>query len=233
MLNEVQTENGYSCDQVLRWPTVRSKEWTRTFIASARGNSNVVAIIAIGSAVRPNVSSTDIDLLTICRDLHSLNETPPIEVDLRAYALTEIDSRIESGHDLLTWALMFGRSLYQREGAWDSLVASWHSRLPLPSPKLARDRAASVYRHLTAMLELGDEAAAREQAISYFTHLVRAELLERGVFPASRPELSGQLLRLGASELAEGLERLLVAEAIELAEVTKILRLAYPKNVGR
>lgn len=226
MLNEIQTETEHSFHQVLRWPTIRSENWTRSFVSSARTDSNIAAIIAIGSAVRPNVSSTDVDLLTICTDLHSLKRTPPIEVDLRAYPIAEIESKLEKGHDLLTWAIMFGCSLYQRDGFWDALVRSWRYRMPLPSSNLARERAASVYRHLTEMVALGDEQAAREQAISYLTHLVRAELLEKGVYPASRPELAGQLLELDASELASGLDQLLRSDSIELAEIGRILKFA-------
>jgi hypothetical protein len=227
MLNDIQTETELSFHRVLRWPTDRSKNWIYSFVSSAMNDSNIIAIIAIGSAVRPDVSSTDIDLLTICADLHSLNRTPPIEVDLRAYALAEIDSKLGKGHDLLTWGIMFGHSLFQRERFWDALVTSWRSRMPLPSSTLARQRAASVYRHLTEIIALGDEQAAREQAISYFTHLVRAELLEKGVYPASRPELAGQLLQLDESELASALDQLLRSESIELTEIGRLLEFSY------
>jgi len=223
-LSELQRETEYSFDQVLRWPTKRSKDWTLTFVSSASRNSNIIAIVAIGSAVRPNVSSTDIDLLALCTGLNSLNEAPPIEVDLRTYSLDGIEEKLGSGHDLLTWSIKFGRVLYQQNNFWDKLVNSWRFRLPLPSAKRARERAATVYRHLTEILKLGDEYAAREQAISYLTHLVRADLLEKGVYPASRPELTGQMREVGGSELAEGLEQLLLTESMDLTQLNSLLK---------
>lgn len=226
-MSEVQEDTNYLFEQVLRWPTRRSRDWTRTFVFSAKKNSNIVAIVAIGSAVRPDVSSTDLDLLVLFDGLDSLNASPPIEVDLRVYSLPGIEDKLERGHDLLTWSIKFGRVLYQQHDFWDKLVGSWCYRLPLPSAKLARERAAVVYRHLVEFLKLGDENAAREQAISYLTHLARAELIERRIFPASRPELAKQLRQVNDSELAENLERVLLDESVDLTEIDKLVHLTY------
>jgi hypothetical protein len=222
-MSEVEKDTDCSFDQVLRWPTRRSRDWTRTFVVSANQDLNIIAIVAIGSAVRPNVPSTDLDLLTLCAGSNSVSASPPIEVDLRIYPVADIEDKLGKGHDLLTWSIKFGRVLYQRLDFWDNLVNSWSYRLPLPSAKLARERSVIVYRHLTEFLKLGDEHAALEQAISYFTHLVRAELLERGVYPASRPELAGQLREVvGDSKLADNLDRLLVSESVDLNEISKL-----------
>jgi hypothetical protein len=223
--NEVENDSDCSFKQVLRWPTTRSKTWTCTFVSSAKVDPNIIAIVAIGSAVRPGVSSTDIDLLTICssRDLQS--QTPPIEVDLRTYLTKSIEDKIAQGHDLLTWSIKFGCVLYQTNHYWDKLVANWSDRLPLPSKELARQRASTVYQHFTEVLKIGDEQAAREQAISYLTHLVRAELLERGIFPASRPELPQQLRRVANGKLADNLERLLSNECEILDDIDQMVKL--------
>jgi len=73
---------------------------------------------------------------------------------------------------------------------WDRMADSWHHRLPLPSPALARERAARTHERLVRVLEFGDEDAAHEQAVSYLTHLARAQYLSRlkaGVgFPTAR-----------------------------------------------
>jgi hypothetical protein len=226
-MSEEQEDTNYLFEHVLRWPTGRSKDWTRTFVFSAEKNSNIVAIVAIGSAVRPDVSSTDLDLLVLFDGLDSLNASPPIEVDLRVYSLPGIEDKLGRGHDLLTWSIKFGRVLYQRHDFWDKLVGSWCYRLPLPSAKLARERATVVYRHLAECLKLGDENAAREQAISYLTHLARAELLEKRIFPASRPELAKQLREVDDSELAQNLERVLLDESVDLTELDKLVHLPY------
>jgi hypothetical protein len=145
---------------------------------------------------------------------------------LRAYSAADIDAQLNSGHDMLGWAVRFGRVLFQRDGFWDRVVDSWGQRLPLPSSKLARERAAAAYRHLTNVLQFGDADAAHEQGLSYVTHLARAELLDRGVYPASRPELAEQLRAIGDVRLAEWLDRLLSGESTELSQIDTLLKLA-------
>ncbi len=226
MLDKSLSPTEAPCGQVLRWPTARSRDWTNTLVESAEGNLNILAVVAVGSAVRSRAPSADIDLVVICTDPDVLKVAPPLEVDLRAYSAAEIDTRLRSGHDLLGWAVRFGRVLYQRDCFWDRLLSSWHHCLPLPSSKLARERAAAAYRHLTNVVELGDVDAAHEQALSYLTHLARAELLERGVYPASRPELPEQLRVIGNSRLAESLDRLLRVQLTGLSEIDELLKLA-------
>lgn len=226
MLDRPLSPTEPACGQVLRWPTPRSRDWTSTFLDSARNNPNIIAVVAVGSAVRPHVASADIDLVVICTDPDLLKETPPIEVDLRAYSAAEIDSQLKSGHDMLGWAARFGRVLYQRDGFWDKVLNSWDHRLPLPSSKLARKRAAAAYRHLTNVVQFGDVDAAHEQALSYLTHLARAELLDRGFYPASRPELAEQLRVIGNFRLAEWLDSLLHSESTDLSQMDRLLKLA-------
>ena len=226
MLDRRMSPTEPACGEILRWPTARSRDWTIGFVDSARSNPDIIAVIAVGSAVRPRVPSTDIDLVVVCRDPNVLKETPPIEVDLRAYSAAEIDTRLKNGHDMLGWGVRFGRVLYQRDSFWDRVVNSCHQHLPLPSSKLARDRAAAAYRRLTNVVQLGDVDAAHEQALSYLTHLARAELVDRGIYPASRPELPEQLRAIGNVRLAEWLDRLLHVESAELSQIDELLKVA-------
>ena len=196
---------------VCRWPTARAREWTLDFLHRAQGDTNVVAIIAIGSAVRDNVPSDDLDLLVLCRERDRLCERAPIEVDLRAYNAGDVDRQIADGRDLLTWAILFGRPLLDRFQTWERIVDRWQARVPLPDPRAARSRAAATLARLKEMREMGDEEAAAELEISYQTHCARALLSEAGIHPASRPELSGQLRSLGAMEQARSLTEALTA----------------------
>jgi hypothetical protein len=209
---------------ILRWPTPRSKNWTTALLESADRDKNIIAIVAAGSAVRPHVPSVDLDLLVICKDVADFDRRSPIEVDLRVYAETQVDKCLRKGHDLLNWAVKFGRVLYQRGNYWDELVKSWRHHLPLPSPKVARERAIRTARHLANVIQSGDVDAAREQALTYLTHVGRAELLDRGIYPASRPELPGQLRMIGSSRIAEFLDRILSSEALTLTEIEEVLR---------
>ncbi len=184
-----------SARAILRWPTERSRDWTLGLLEYVRDDTDVRAVVAVGSAVRPGVSSVDLDLVVVCGDALGFKKRhrAPSEIDARAYAYSEVESSLESGHDMLGWAVKFGKVLFQRDGYWDEVVRRWKDRLPLPHIDSAYARASDSYRWLSEFHRVGDTDAAYEHARSYLTHLARAALVERGVYPASRPELPGQL----------------------------------------
>ncbi len=213
---------GHPLAEVLRWPTGRSKDWTFRFVNSARANRSIVAVVAVGSAVRPGVSSADLDLIVIRADTGPFGDMAPLEIDLRNYSAADVDAQIASGNDLLVWAIKFGKALFQRNHYWDKLVNSWRDRLPLPSRAVARERAASAHRRLAKVFEFGDADASQEQAVSYLTHLARAELLDRGVYPASRPELPSQLRAVGCYQIAEWLDGFLQNKLTEIAQIDRL-----------
>ena len=198
--------------QTIRWPTAASMQWTESFLASARDDLSISAVVAIGSAVRPNGRVADLDLLVICREPMDLNRSRPMEVDLRVYRTSDIDRLIAEGHDVLGWAIKFGQVLFQRSGFWDMTLSRWKNELPWPSPDTPRVRAEKARRRFKNVLEIGDLDAALEQAISYLTHLAWAELLEAGIFPASRRELPSQLRAVESHRLADALDGLLDAD---------------------
>ena len=135
---------------VRRWPTPRARQWTLDFLRRARDNPDVVAVIAIGSAVRDNVPSDDLDMLVLCRAKETLCERAPIEVDLRAYDVDDVDRQVAGGRDLLTWAILFGRPLFDRFQTWENIVARWRMRVPLPDARVARSRAAATLARLVS-----------------------------------------------------------------------------------
>ncbi len=197
----------------IRWPTEASMQWTETFLASVWDDLSIAAVIAIGSAVRPNAVTADLDLVVICREPLNLSRSRPMEIDLRVYRTDEVDRLVAEGHDVLGWAIKFGQVLFQRSGFWDMTLSRWKNELPLPSPETPRMRARETRRRFLSVLEIGDLDAALEQAISCLTHLAWAELLERGVFPASRRELPSQLRAVESHRLADSLEGLLDADS--------------------
>ena len=225
MLEKPLNPTGPTADGVLRWPTGRSRDWLLAFLNSARSDTNILAVIAVGSAVRPGVPSSDLDMLVACTNPSGFAVARPLEIDMRVYCAADIPSQLATGHDLLGWAVMFGQVLFQRESFWDKMVGSWRHRLPLPSSTLARSRVAAAHRYMRDLLQIGDADAAREQAISCLTHLARAELLEKGVYPASRPELPEQLRKIGDHHLARRLDCLLEEDAADLSQVGELLRL--------
>jgi hypothetical protein len=182
-----------------------------------------MAVVAVGSAVRSSVRSSDLDLVVICREPARIKTKPPIEIDIRTYAASRVDTLIRGGNDLLGWAVKFGRVLFQRERFWDAVLESWLDRLPFPSVDVALQRAGDSFRRLSNVLKLGDVDAAYEQALSYVTHLARAELLRRRVYPASRPELPKQLRTAGCVRIAEWLERLIDRTDEHSEQITELV----------
>lgn len=212
------------CSEVLRWPTPRSKRWVTDYVESAYTDPNILAIVAVGSAVRPNVPSVDVDLIVISSDTTQIDRTAPIEVDLRTYSVANIDDQIKARHDMLIWAVLFGKALYQLDSFWERLVNKWSQRLPLPSIELASSRALATYDRLEKILETGDDNAVAEQALTLFTHLARMALIEKGIFPASRPELSVQLREIGNDDLAGVIHGLYVGTITKLSDIKQLIR---------
>lgn len=202
----LDTARNASTEAVRRWPTVNAQNWLAAFLVRAQLDPNVVVVLAIGSAVRSGVDSDDLDLIACCHDASRLQERAPIEVDLRAKNLSDVDEEIAHGGDLLIWAVRFGEPLLDKNHAWEEIVRRWDDCLPLPDPAVALDRADVAYQHRERMREVGDEDAFNDLNVSYLSHCARARLAAAGVHPASRPELPGQLRELGETDLATGLE---------------------------
>ncbi len=196
---------------IYRWPSARARKWVIGFLVRARHDSNVLAAVAIGSAVRMGVASDDLDIIVICVDAGAFQERAPIEVDLRAFNAADIDAKVSEGHDLLAWSIVFGRAMYDRDGTWRDLVNRWQTRVPLPDPAVARTRAEAVHKRMDEMREMGDAEAAIELELTYRTHCARAVLAEAGVYPASRPELPAQLRSVDAERLADQVAAALTA----------------------
>jgi hypothetical protein len=126
-----------------------------------------------------------------------------MEVDLRGYPVGRIDELVGTGHDLLVWAILLGSPVCERDGYWTDLVQRWKQHVPYPTPEAAEKRAADAERLYEDLQEMGDEDAAIEQLVTALTHRGRAALLRADVFPASRPELPGQLRNIGQHHLAD------------------------------
>ena len=176
-------------------------------VRAACADSSVLAVVAIGSAVRGATVPHDVDFVLV----HAPNAAPnlgafPLDVDLRSYDASTVDENLGAGHELLGWAVQFGVPICERNQYWRSVTGRWLHRIPLPSADRATERARRA-RHLTEELRaIGDVEAAAEQYVSWLTHDARARLIHAGVYPASRPELSEQLRQLGAHPEADTLE---------------------------
>ena len=82
-------------EQVIqRWPAISTMNWLVAFLDRAQRDPNVVVVLAVGSAIRSGVDSDDLDLLACCHDASRLKERAPIEIDLRAKNLSDVDREI-------------------------------------------------------------------------------------------------------------------------------------------
>jgi predicted nucleotidyltransferase len=211
---------------VRRWIGT-SEAWVRNLVDKAPEDRTIVAVVIMGSAIRDRGHRrSDVDLLVLY-DQKRPKLRPPIEVDIRYQAAKGVEQLAKSGHEIVTWALKFGIAIYDPNDVWASLKNLTLAELKLPSATEARARADRSLTVCAEMLSLGDENAASDLILAALTQLVRAELIQGAVFPASRPELPGQLKQLEPnSALAKLLEDAMYSDrsAAELFATVSRLR---------
>ena len=177
---------------VRRWAG-NSQNWLNSFLRSLSSRPNIVSAVAMGSAVRAHGHRrSDFDLLVLYRGERPAFDAP-LEVDIRAYPVEGIEEKLANGHEIIAWAVRFGVAIYDKEQLWQILQSSWAERVPLPSAPNASERGRSSLLKAQQMLDAGDESAADDLVLAALTQFARAKLIDRGVFPASRPELPTQL----------------------------------------
>ena len=193
-----------------KWPSTRAKEWVENFVLRLCKQSDIWAIVIFGSVIRRNAKySLDVDLLIIYENDRPSFANPPLDVDIRSYCRADIESLIQEGHEVLGWAIRFGKVLYEKDTYWTTLCDKWKDYLPLPSARIADKRAERAKQLFEDIKVIGDEDAAEEQFIAMLTQMARACLIRSGIYPASRPELPEQLKSVGKHGLASQLEEVL------------------------
>ena len=194
---------------VCSWPDDAARAWVHDAVEAASKNASFGAIVATGSAVRAVDSSEDLDLVIVYRQRRPQLPRPPISIDLQQHEQTDVSLKLADGHDHLSWAVRFGRALFERDLWWTRLRAEWNGRLRLPSATEATERALRAKRLHSELEAAGDTDAAAEMRVSMLTHLGRAALSSASVFPKSRPEMADQLSDIGEEALAGRLARAL------------------------
>ena len=156
-----------------------------------------------------------------------------MEVDLRKMNFDRVEKEVKNGRDLMSWAVRFGQPLLDKGHAWEDIVQRWKSRLPLPDPKIAMDRARAAHKRMKEMRDIGDEDAFADLRVSYLTHRARACLAKSGVYPRSRPELPCQLRELGEPQLAGELEATLLERENGAAPASERRRSSKSPGTGK
>ncbi len=185
----------YNLDSVRRW-VGSSRPWLTAFLADAPLLPQVVAVVAMGSAVRDRSHRrSDFDTLIVHTGSRP-SVKAPMEVDVRFAAAEQLDELVSTGNEIVCWALVFGVALFDPQDRWELLQTEWSGRVPLPSASEARSRATATLARAREMMEVDDESAADDLILAALTQLARERLINAGIFPASRPELPYQLLAL-------------------------------------
>ena len=100
---------------VCSWPDNGARDWARDLMKAARRSGTVNAVVATGSAVRDVDRGDDLDLVLVYHTVRPPLPKAPISVDLRCYELADVASRLAAGHSYLSWAVRFGRVLFERD----------------------------------------------------------------------------------------------------------------------
>lgn len=199
------------------------ERFIRSLLRNADPNSPA-AVVLVGSAVRDAAmnDSSDIDILTIGVNVAGL--APP---RIQVLALDEegLRKRITEGDDFAQWAMRFGKPIAGR-AYWRHLCDELLPGAPWPNHKRKREHGAVRLAFAETLRAMSDTDAAADELRFAVSHLARAELLERRVFPLARSELPEQLRTVDEHELAAALERLNADTPIETQVLDQILELA-------
>ncbi len=172
--------------------------------AIARG---VEAMALTGSTVRARRTAvSDLDFMIVGErpDSGGIRE----DVDVYAACATAFWERLLAGDDYIQWTLRFGFILHDT-GILQAANRHIEENGFMPSAERKRTQAHRGLSLAWRVLDSGDDDAAHEQCRAALTTIARWLLIENGVFPLARDELSEQLFMLGYPELAAALHRVI------------------------
>lgn len=179
-------------------------------------------VVLIGSWARGTAGpGSDIDVLVVA---DARSPLPPPRLQVVTVSPSEFRRRLMKGDDFSQWALRFGVPIAGRR-RWEGLREELLPRAPWPDPALKLGRAMKKLETAQVLLAMGDLAAAEEEIRFGLSHIARAGLLSRHVFPLSRPELAGQLEEIGDPLLARMLRRADDSAPMTEAEIREALGL--------
>lgn len=177
----------------------------RTNIALERTTLLLVGSMARGTETR----WSDIDFIAIS-ECRLPTWIPPLNVHLQFDTRTEFVAGITGGDDFRAWALRYGKVIVD-DGWWANLPREELMKLwPKWEPKVVHG--SKNLRMSLGLAQTGDVVSAWREMIYAVSHIARAILIAKQVFPLSRPELSDQLTSIGEIRLAKTLGQLLVEE---------------------
>ena len=180
---------------------------------SRAGLGETTTVVVIGSAARGAMNGrSDIDVLVLRDDDHRILLERPGNVHLQQESRSQFLDRLECGDDYPGWALRFGVPVRDPDGWWAKNVADELNAPHWPDWNPKVDHARKRMNMALTLLEIGDVEASSEELMFAVSHVARAILLKKGLFPLSRPELPAQL-RDSEPDIARLLEYLISGDS--------------------
>jgi hypothetical protein len=128
-------------------------------------------------------------------------------VELHFIRPEKLEERILNGDDHAQWIFRYGKLLHGEASLWERYSALLE-RGPWPDWTRKLDPARRHLQRAFDLLRMGDLGAACDQGLRAADLLARAILLQRKVWPLSRPELPDQLRSIGEPHMVSALETL-------------------------
>jgi predicted nucleotidyltransferase len=198
--------------------TLIERRFLQRTLENARHADCVVLVGSVARGTRMDATG-DLDILVVNGDAPKLLH-PGVQTTLMT--LEALEERVLTGDDFAQWALRFGVSV-RGHSRWTELRERLLKHAPWPDSDAKRAQARKRLVHATELLEMDDASAAQEELLYGISHLARASLLEAGVYPLSRPEMGGQLLKVGAHELAKLLDRVRLTQDLDTDELRTLV----------
>lgn len=182
---------------------VTERRFIQSVLRAADSRSDA-AVVLVGSHARGTsmTSLSDIDIVTV--GMTPPRPAPP-RIQLIALSEDDLRSRMDSGDDFVQWTLRLGSPLAGR-AYWRKLGEELLAHAVWPHYERKLQHAATRISLARDLLAMGDLAATLEELRFALSHLARALLLRRDIFPLSRAELPDQLRSAGDGHLADAVE---------------------------
>jgi uncharacterized protein (UPF0332 family) len=162
------------------------------------------AVILIGSVARnAATSNSDLDLLLIVPETIKVERTAD-RLHVQVMSEAEFMERLRTGDDFAAWCVRYGVPIVQAP-VWDRIVQTTEAK-SWPNWRHKIEHAGRRLLLADQLLRVGDIEAAAEELAYAVSHVARAMLLKKGVFPLSRPEMISQLKEQGYPQLGAILE---------------------------
>lgn len=180
-------------------------------------------VVLIGSYARNTVTwRSDVDILVITPLPNPLRISVPHGVHVHFEDKEEFVSKFHNGDDYAVSSVRYGKLLYDRTNFWNSLREGLETtKWPSWSDKINHAERRLKLGH--DLLDMGDLDAATEEYLLAATQLARTTLLQCGIYPLSRPEISEQLVAIGHGGLAADIT-LLIEGRSDKEELERISR---------